>query len=209
MSAPVYYFGIRHHGPGCARSLEAALDELKPETVLIEGPTDASELLPLLGEKEMIPPVALLAYVTNDPNYASFWPFAVYSPEYRAIRHALSRGIPVNFIDLPASAVLCDRMPRSADAALQPHEKEDSDSCDESESSNGDTLLDNSHAPSDFAKDPIGKLAEAAGYDDGESWWSNLIEENPSPGPVFEAIASAMTTIRSYAQVDLSRGCPS
>ena len=29
-------FGIRHHGPGCARSLLAALDALAPDVVLLK-----------------------------------------------------------------------------------------------------------------------------------------------------------------------------
>ena len=37
----------------------------------------------------------------------------------------------------------------------------------------------------------------AAGYDDGESWWSNVIEENPAPGPVFAAVADAMAALRA------------
>ena len=35
-------FGIRHHGPGSARSLERALGELQPDAVLIEGPPEAT-----------------------------------------------------------------------------------------------------------------------------------------------------------------------
>ena len=38
-------FGIRHHGPGSARSLVAALDDFEPDVVLIEGPADADPLL--------------------------------------------------------------------------------------------------------------------------------------------------------------------
>lgn len=41
MSDPVHYFGVRHHGPGCARSLLAAFEALKPDCVLIEGPPEA------------------------------------------------------------------------------------------------------------------------------------------------------------------------
>ena len=41
----VTVFGIRHHGPGCARSLRRALDELRPDVIVMEGPPDAQELL--------------------------------------------------------------------------------------------------------------------------------------------------------------------
>ena len=42
-------FGIRHHGPGSARSLVAALGVFEPDVVLIEGPADADPLIPLGG----------------------------------------------------------------------------------------------------------------------------------------------------------------
>jgi len=31
----VSIFGVRHHGPGCARSLRAALKKLQPDIVLV------------------------------------------------------------------------------------------------------------------------------------------------------------------------------
>ena len=82
----VSLFGIRHHGPGSARRLVEALDDLKPEAVLIEGPADASDLLPMLADPDMLTPVALLTYAEDDPAHASFFPFADYSPEYQASR---------------------------------------------------------------------------------------------------------------------------
>ena len=54
--------GVRHHGPGSARAVRAALAELRPDVVLIEGPPEADELVPLAAEAGMEPPVALLAY---------------------------------------------------------------------------------------------------------------------------------------------------
>src|SRR4051794_8524615 len=84
-------FGIRHHGPGSARSLERALDALQPDTVLIEGPPEADALVELAAREEMAPPVALLTYVPDEPARAAFYPFARFSPEWRAIRHALER----------------------------------------------------------------------------------------------------------------------
>jgi len=40
-------------------------------------------------------------------------------------------------------------------------------------------------------------LATAAGYEDGESWWADLVEQNPDPGPIFAAIADAMREVRA------------
>lgn len=31
----VHLFGIRHHGPGCARSLRKALETLQPDCLLV------------------------------------------------------------------------------------------------------------------------------------------------------------------------------
>ena len=53
-------FGIRHHGPGSARSLVAALTEYQPDAVLIEGPADADPLLRWVLADGMTPPLALL-----------------------------------------------------------------------------------------------------------------------------------------------------
>lgn len=97
----VHVFGIRHHGPGSARSLLRALTSLAPDLVLVEGPPEADALLPLAAHAEMQPPVALLVYDPADPRRAVHYPFATFSPEWQAIRYALGGGVPVRFFDLP------------------------------------------------------------------------------------------------------------
>ena len=144
MTGQVFLFGIRHHGPGSARRLVQALDDLKPAAVLIEGPSEASELLPMLADPEMATPVALLIYAEDNPANASFFPFAEYSPEYQAARWAVRHGAPLRFIDLPAS----DRL-GVAGGGIE----------DETAASADDDPI---------SRDPIGALATAAGYDDGE-----------------------------------------
>ncbi|NMN97803.1 DUF5682 family protein [Antrihabitans stalactiti] len=99
-------YGIRHHGPGSAKSLRAALDEFDPDTILIEGPADADPLVALTASAEMIPPIALLAYVAAEPAKAAFWPFAVFSPEWQAMQWAAEHEVPAKFCDLPASQTL-------------------------------------------------------------------------------------------------------
>ncbi|MEL7523444.1 MAG: DUF5682 family protein, partial [Cyanobacteria bacterium J06553_1] len=49
-------FGIRHHGPGSARSLVRSLQTLAPDIILVEGPPEATETLPLLANPDMQPP---------------------------------------------------------------------------------------------------------------------------------------------------------
>ena len=87
MSA-IHFFGIRHHGPGSARSLERALAALQPDLVLIEGPPDADDILPLAAHAGLEPPVALLIYVPEEARNAVLYPFALYSPEWRAIGYS-------------------------------------------------------------------------------------------------------------------------
>ncbi|WP_433490883.1 DUF5682 family protein [Nocardia grenadensis] len=99
-------FGIRHHGPGSARSLRLALEEFRPDTVLIEGPADADPLVVHIAAASMAPPVALLGYVSDEPARAAFWPYAVFSPEWQALRYAVDNEVPVRFCDLPAAQVL-------------------------------------------------------------------------------------------------------
>jgi hypothetical protein len=100
-SARVNFFGIRHHGPGSAASVVAALDAADPEIVLIEGPADANHILDYAAKPGMHPPVAILVHDAEDPAKASFIPFAEYSPEWQALQWALARKRQVRFIDLP------------------------------------------------------------------------------------------------------------
>src|SRR5262245_11138148 len=93
--------GIRHHGPGSARSLKQALAAWQPDTVLVEGPPEAEAVLPLAAQAGMQPPVAVLIYQPDQPQRAVFAPFAVFSPEWQALQYGLRRGLPVRFIDLP------------------------------------------------------------------------------------------------------------
>ncbi|RYD22844.1 MAG: hypothetical protein EOP88_06520 [Verrucomicrobiaceae bacterium] len=96
-------FGIRHHGPGCARSLGGALDTLVPDVLLLEMPQEAEPLLHHAAHEAMSPPVALLFHRTDLPEKASFYPFAEYSPEWQAIRWALAHGVPIRCFDLPSA----------------------------------------------------------------------------------------------------------
>ncbi|MBU3063414.1 hypothetical protein KO481_17995 [Nocardia sp. NEAU-G5] len=99
-------YGIRHHGPGSARSLSLALERFRPDIILIEGPADADPLIAYVAAEGMAPPVALLAYLPDSPARAAFWPFAVFSPEWQALRYAAEHDVPVRFCDLPAANTL-------------------------------------------------------------------------------------------------------
>src|SRR5262245_30304560 len=111
----LHLLGIRHHGPGSARAVLAALDAADPAVVLIEGPPDADDMIAFASSPAMTPPVALLVHVRDDPANASFFPFAVFSPEWQAMRWALAKQRPVRFIDLPMSIRLAERAQAKTD----------------------------------------------------------------------------------------------
>ena len=184
----VHVFGVRHHGPGSARSLRAALDALLPDVVLVEGPADADALLPLAAHADMQPPVALLAYAPDEPRTAAYWPFAVFSPEWIALRHALGRGVPVRFIDLPAAHGLALDDAAARDGA--PGEPPDAPPDAPSDAPAGD------EAATALRRDPLQRIAEAAGFADGERWWEHLVEERRDHAGVFDAVLEVMTAVR-------------
>lgn len=97
----VRLLGIRHHGPGSARSVGRALDDLQPTAVLVELPADCESALEWVGHPQLVPPVALLGYVIDQPQRAAFLPFAEFSPEWQAFTWAVRRGATLHAIDLP------------------------------------------------------------------------------------------------------------
>ncbi len=158
MAPGVHVFGVRHHGPGSARSLALELAMLAPDAVLIEAPPEATAVAALALEPDMVPPVALLAYSSGEPQRAAFWPLAVFSPEWQAMRIALAANTELRFIDLPAANML----------ALDGDLPEDRDPDDEQ---------DQGHHES--RPDPLGLLAAAGGFEDPESWWEDVVEHGP------------------------------
>lgn len=199
--SPVTLYGIRHHGPGSARSLVRALNDLAPDILLVEGPPDAQDVLPLAAAVDMKPPVALLVYRPDSPQSAVFYPFARFSPEWQAIRYALERNIPARFIDLPQ----WHRLAAEDEAGGNENGPAESDTVD------GHASGDPGHedepagrgatAPDMVRLDPLGCLADAAGFTDGERWWDHLVESRRGgDGEVFQAIAEAMTTLRESTE---------
>ncbi len=199
MSEGISLFGIRHHGPGCARSLLGVLEALQPDCVLIEGPAGTEALLPHVIEAGMQPPVALLSYSVDDPQLAVFHPYALYSPEWQAMRWALRSGVPVRFMDVPPALTLewqaqarADRLaPETAEAldaadgaAMQPHGDAGSAAEEDAEAR---------------PADPLDWLARAAGHADGEAWWNHMVEERGNGQGLFDAIAEAMAAVREHA----------
>ncbi|MEU6851419.1 DUF5682 family protein [Actinacidiphila alni] len=183
--------GVRHHGPGSARAVRAALDAYRPQAVLIEGPPEADALVGLAGQEGMRPPVALLAHAVDDPARAGFWPFAEFSPEWVAIRWAAEAGADVRFIDLPAAHTLALRA--AAEEAAEEADEEADEGADEGAEAETEAAA--------VRIDPLAVLARTAGYDDPERWWEDAVEhraeaESGDALTPFTALADAMAAIR-------------
>ncbi|MEU9389144.1 DUF5682 family protein [Streptomyces sp. NPDC048324] len=216
--------GVRHHGPGSARAVRAALDAARPETVLIEGPPEADALIALAGEEDMRPPVALLAHAVDEPGRSAFWPLAEFSPEWVAIRWALEHQVPARFIDLPATHTLAwgrDETDRAVgeEGDASPKAGGDDSGAAEADGSGaaeadgsgreageghgegaGASPGDVDPSQDDIRVDPLAVLAETAGYDDPERWWEDVVEHRGSgegdPFAPFGVLEEAMGALR-------------
>lgn len=168
----VRLLGIRHHGPGSARSVVRALDALQPTAVLVELPADCEPALAWVGNEHLVPPVALLGYVVDHPQRAAFLPFAEFSPEWQAFVWARQHEATVRAIDLPLHQLLAGSSGSS-------------DELDFAES-----------RAADVTDDPLAALAAAAGDPDPERWWDDVIEHRGDGAPAFDEVAAAMAAVR-------------
>lgn len=172
----VHVIGIRHHGPGSARSLVSELERLKPDAVLVEGPPDADELLALAAHEGMRPPVALLIYSPEEPKRAVYYPFAEFSPEWQAVRYAQGARVPVRFMDLP----------QNIQFALRPSDAEQGEP--------------EAEAPAQAMRhDPLRWVAEAVGHSDSELWWEQMIEQRRDSRDIFQGVLELMSALREEA----------
>ncbi|MFI6205679.1 DUF5682 family protein [Streptomyces sp. NPDC051041] len=215
--------GVRHHGPGSARAVRAALAAARPRVVLIEGPPEADALIPLAADEEMRPPVALLAHAVDEPGRSAFWPLAEFSPEWVAIRWALEHDVPARFIDLPAAHTLAWETAAGEAPATEAGDGNGSAGPGtEGTAPGGDGAgpaagrgpdagpapgTDAAGAPApaggagpDVRIDPLAVLAGTAGHDDPERWWEDVVEHRGAgegdPLAPFGALEEAMAALR-------------
>ena len=177
-----HILGIRHHGPGSARHVRAALEELQPDIVLVEGPPEADALLAQVGGEALRPPVAILCYQQDDLQHSVFYPFATFSPEWQAIQYARQHGKPVHFFDLPVAHQL----------AIEKEEGLATDKPVGLEEQPAEAAAE----PVSIKADPISYLAHAAGYEESEKWWEHMFEHRQRGEQVFEAVQEAMQSLR-------------
>ncbi len=213
------FFGIRHHGPGSARSLERALARLNPDLILVEGPPEAESALKSILDPDMLPPVALLAHDPKSAHRASFYPFAQFSPEWRAFRYALESDIELRLMDLPvahkfgllAAQERADNeveVSRKEIVSAEKREEDKAGLADEPQSETqraSESLSLNLDPQREFQRfwreailrDPLSYFGQLAGYGDGEGWWEKQVELGQRDDQsLFMAVAEMMTALR-------------
>jgi hypothetical protein len=191
MPTDLRLFGIRHHGPGSAASLVAALDAFRPDIVLLECPADAEAALATATHPELRPPVALLVYNPKQQGQASFLPFAEFSPEWQAIQWCARHAAHVRCMDLPMAlrfgikdAVAEALVPPSASKPAAPNLGPPAETPAASE-------------PADALEaDPVAYIARLAGYADSEQWWETHLEHAPGNADTFAVVLDLMTALR-------------
>lgn len=116
LSGQIVYYPIRHHSPVCAWHLERTIEQYQPDCILVEGPENANDLIPILTDPETQAPVALYYACRDEGKHLSdadepgtwrcYYPFLDTSAELVALREARNRGIDGYFIDLSYGDIL-------------------------------------------------------------------------------------------------------
>jgi hypothetical protein len=99
-------FGVRHLSPGASYHLIDYLESKNPKYILIEGPSDANRFIDAIANRNVVPPIAILACSTELPVETVLYPFAGYSPEYQAICWGRRNSRKVRFIDMPSNIAI-------------------------------------------------------------------------------------------------------
>ncbi len=163
----IMFLPVRHHSPACSFQIQKIIEEWKPSAVLVEGPTNANELLSVMVHKDTKAPFAIY-YSYHDKagkiseekeHYKCYYPFLEYSPELAAVREAMEREIPAVFIDLSYGDIL------AASARGKGLRKEE-----EKNNYNDDYLLSRNEY--------INQLCEKTGLRNFDEFWEKYFEIN-------------------------------
>jgi hypothetical protein len=138
-------------------------------------------------------------YASDEPRRAVYYPFAVFSPEWQAIDYGLRRKVPVRFMDLPQAHRMAQE--RAATEVAAP-----AGEGQPAPISTPPVAPDQRPSQEDWSdqkvrRDPLGAIAEAAGYDDGERWWEHMVETRSDEQGLFDAILEMMAALRERSPV--------
>ncbi len=112
--AEIILLPVRHHSPACAFHVGRAIESIRPCVILVEGPENASPLIPVMVHKDTEAPFAIyysyhdrLGRISEEKErYKCYYPFLDYSPELAALREGERQGSRTAFIDLPYGDIL-------------------------------------------------------------------------------------------------------
>jgi len=153
LSSSIIFFPVRHHSPVAARMVYELIESVRPDNVLIEGPSDFNpHFHELLLSHDM--PIGIYSYfeLENQGFRGAWYPFCDYSPEWVALRKAAEIGSDVRFIDLPW-------------AEVAPRPQEDTN---QSTHRYADAMLRRGRY--------LSYLCDRVGVDDFDSLWDSLFE---------------------------------
>jgi len=170
-----FYFPIRHHSPACAWHLARLIRELRPTSILVEGPASFTPLIPTILDPETKPPIAVYTHFVDKnrklykpaegeldlgpARFAAYYPFCDYSPELVALRVGQEIGSQLSFIDLDYS-----------DQILAEHSADKTATKPRIES-----LMEESHLQ---RSQYLNVLAQRVGCRDFNEMWDHLFEAN-------------------------------
>lgn len=177
----VHVFGVRHLSPMGAWQLRQFLDQVQPDLVMIEGLSDAGDLVPDITRRGSEPPIAILAYTDCVPVRTIVYPFAKYSPEYQALVWAKTNRSKTEFIDLPSSVFLAlqqsNQQPTKPDSeaekeTVQPEPDDNRASTEEEVASE--------FSPWKEQESLYTRIAQQSGELDYNTYWERNFEHNPA-----------------------------
>jgi Family of unknown function (DUF5682) len=168
----IHVFGVRHLSPAGAWHLRRYFNEVRPKVVLVEGLSDAEELVPHITKKGTKPPIAILAYTDALPVRTVVYPLARYSPEYQALLWAKENNARVEFIDLPSDIFLAFQ-----DVEEELHKRAQADTdADHDESTEHEEKPEKIERPVSIYE----QIATSSGEPDYETYWERQFEHNTS-----------------------------
>jgi uncharacterized protein YjgD (DUF1641 family) len=96
----IFFFPVRHHSLVSSKFVKVAIDQFKPDVILIEGPSDGDHLIENIAQSKM--PVSIYGNMDNkEIKVGVNFPFFNTSPEYVAIEQGFKKNIEIRFIDIP------------------------------------------------------------------------------------------------------------
>lgn len=191
--ADVRFYGIRHHGPGSAKAIRHALEAFAPDVLLVEGPPDSDDAIPVLMDAGSRPPVALLLHAPDHPGHSVFYPFATWSPEWQALRYATERGIPARFMDARVSERFAADIARETAALIEAEDGVDQEPADQPM---GDTAAESAEGVPERSDEAWQRFAAAAGHDNPEHLWDDWVEQQEPSEQSFATVMAWMSALR-------------